>query len=285
VSARFLASAVNVSEGRDPVAVDMLADVCGDLLLDVHRDADHHRSVLTLAGPAVELLEGVRSLVRLAVRTLDLTGHAGAHPRFGVVDVVPFAPVGPPDLEPAIEARDRLAIWAGATLALPCFLYGPMPDGGARSLPEVRRGAFITLRPDTGPDRAHASGGAMAVGARGALVAYNLWVTGVTAAQARAVAARIRSRSLRALGLAVGRSAQVSCNLVDPGTVGPAEAYDLVAASLPQGAGIVRAELVGLVPSSVLARTPTDRYEELGLSAGDGLEARLEDPALRKRRS
>ena len=285
VSARVLASAVNVSEGRDASAVDLLADACGDLLLDVHRDAYHHRSVLTVAGPAAEVLDGVRSLVEVAVRTLDLTGHAGVHPRFGVVDVVPFTPVGSADLAPAIEARDRLAIWAGAALGVPCFLYGPMPDGGARSLPEVRRGAFVTLQPDTGPDRAHASGGAMAVGARGGLVAYNVWVTGMTPAETRAAAGRVRNESLRALGLVVGRFTQVSCNLVDPDTVGPAEAYDRVAASLPRTARITRAELVGLVPASVLARTPEDRWPELGLSAGDGLEARLNDPSLRRRRA
>jgi glutamate formiminotransferase len=198
---------------------------------------------------------------------------------------VPFTLVGSTELAVAIEARDRLAIWAGAVLGVPCFLYGPMPDGGSRSLPEVRRGAFTTLRPDTGPDRPHASGGAMAVGARGPLVAYNLWVTGVTAAETRAVAARVRSGSLRALGLVVGELTQVSCNLVDPDTLGPAEAYDEVATALPEGAHIVRAELVGLVPSSVLTRTAEDRWPELGLSAADALEARLADRAFRKLRS
>ena len=285
MSARNLTSAVNVSEGRDPGTVDILAAACGDLLLDVHLDADHHRSVLTLAGPGKELLRAVQSLVKAAVETLDLSGHEGVHPRFGVVDVVPFTPVGSPDLAPAIEARDRLAIWAGAALGVPCFLYGPMPDGGTRSLPDVRRGAFITLQPDTGPDRPHANGGAMAVGARGNLVAYNLWITGLTLALTRAVAARVRGGPIRALGLEVGGFTQVSCNLVEPDIVGPAEAYDRVAAALPPTASIERAELVGLVPGSVLTRTPETRLKELGLSAGDSLEARLEDPALRKRRS
>lgn len=285
MSARVLASAVNVSEGRDAPTVDRIAAACGDLLLDVHRDADHNRSVLTLAGAPAELLDAVRSLVEVAVGTLDLTGHAGVHPRFGVVDVVPFTPVGTSDLSAAIEARDRLAIWAGAVLEVPCFLYGPMPDGGSRSLPEVRRGAFITLQPDTGPDQAHASGGAMAVGARGPLVAYNVWFTGMTPAETRAIAAKVRSDSLRALGLVVGEFTQVSCNLVDPDTVGPAEAYDKVAAALPEAAHIVRAELVGLMPSSVLTRTPEDRWPELGLSAADALEARLGDQTLKKLRS
>jgi glutamate formiminotransferase len=285
VSARVLASAVNVSEGRDARTVDLLAAECDELLLDVHRDAEHNRSVLTVAGPASELLDVVRALVELVGRTLDLSAHAGVHPRFGVVDVVPFTPVGSRDLAAAIEARDRLAIWAGAALAVPCFLYGPMPDGGSRSLPDVRRGAFVTVAPDTGPDRPHERAGAMAVGARGPLVAYNVWVSGITPAETRTVAAEVRGERLRALGLVVGRFTQVSCNLIDPDTVGPAEAYDAVAASLPRAARVTRAELVGLVPSSVLARTPEDRWRELGLSARDSLEARLEDRTLRRLRS
>lgn len=284
MTARVLASAVNLSEGRDHAVLDRLAAACGDVLLDVHRDADHHRSVLTLGGPATAVLRGAERLVAQAVEALDLAGHTGAHPRFGVVDVVPFTPVGSSDLAPAIEARDRLAIWAGATLKIPCFLYGPMPDGGSRSLPEVRRGAFAGLIPDTGPDRPHPRAGAIAVGARGPLVAYNLWVEGVSLADARAVAARIRGPALRALGLELGAGLQVSCNLIDPGRLGPAEAYDLVTASLPRAGRIARAELVGLVPEAVLARVPITRWTELGLSADDGLEARLEDASLRKRR-
>jgi glutamate formiminotransferase len=285
VSAPFLASAVNLSEGKNVAAIDQLSAAAGELLLDVHRDADHHRSLFTLAGPPGDLLVAVRSLTELAVRTLDLTSHVGVHPRFGVVDVVPFTPIGTDDLAGAVEARDRLAIWAGATLGVPCFLYGPMPDGGTRSLPEVRRGAFVTLQPDTGPDHPERRTGAMAIGARLALVAYNVWVSGMTPAEARATARSVRGESLRALGLVVGQFTQVSCNLIEPEIIGPAEAYDRIAAALPSRAHITRAELVGLIPSSVLARTPTTRWDELGLSADDGLEARLDDQSLRKRRS
>jgi len=285
VSAHVLASAVNVSEGKNLATIDQLSAAAGELLLDVHRDADHHRSVLTLAGPSGQLLAAVRSLVELTVRSLDLTSHVGVHPRFGVVDVVPFSPVGSEDLTAAVEARDRLAVWAGATLKVPCFLYGPMPDGGSRSLPEVRRGAFVTLQPDTGPVHLDRKTGAMAVGARRPLVAYNVWISGITPADARATARRVRGKSLRALGLVVGEFTQVSCNLIEPEIVGPAEAYDRIAAALPSRAQIVRAELVGLVPSSVLARTTASRWGELGLSAEDSLEVRLDDPALRKRRS
>jgi len=285
VTTPTLASAVNISEGRDTAVIDLIAEACGDLLLDVHRDEDHHRSVLTLAGEMNELLRSLHALIRTAVRSLDLSRHAGVHPRFGVVDVVPFTPVGHNDLTPAIEARDRLAIWAGAALEVPCFLYGPMPDSGSRSLPEVRKGAFGTMLPDTGPDHPHPSAGAIAVGARGPLVAYNLWVSGLTLAETRVVARRVRNRRVRALGLATGRATQVSCNLIEPNAFGPADAYDLVAATLSEGAFIERAELVGLVPTAVLDHTSEERYEQLGLSAADSLEARLDDRSLRKRRS
>ncbi len=280
-----LASALNVSEGRDTAVLERLADACGEVLLDVHRDADHHRSVLTLGGAGRGVVAAVRATVALAVDLLDLSVHDGAHPRFGVVDVVPFSPVDSGDLLDAVEARDTIAIWAGATLGIPCFLYGPMPDGGERSLPEVRRGAFVTLLPDTGPDRAHPRAGAMAVGARGPLVAYNLWVSGVSGTELRAVATRVRSRAIRTLGFSLASGAQISCNLVQPELVGPAEAYERVAAALPLGGRISRAELVGLVPQSVLDRVPSGRLAQLGLEGAVSLQARLADRSLRTRRS
>ncbi len=280
-----LACALNVSEGRDAAVLERLADACGEVLLDVHRDADHHRSVLSLGGAGREVVAAVRAMVELAVEVLDLTVHGGAHPRFGVVDVVPFSPVDSGDLLDAVEARDTVAIWAGATLDIPCFLYGPMPDGGERSLPEVRRGAFVTLLPDTGPDRAHPRAGAMAVGARGPLVAYNLWVSGVSGPELRAVAARVRNRSIRTLGFSLASGAQISCNLVQPEAVGPVEAYERVAAALPSGGRISRAELVGLVPQSVLDRIPSGRLAQLGLEGAVSLQARLADRSLRTRRS
>lgn len=279
-----LVSAINVSEGRDQRTLEALAGVCAEVLLDVHSDPDHHRSVFTLGGPGSAVLLAVRALVGLAVQVLDLSVHQGAHPRFGVVDVVPFAPVDSDDLTDAIEARDTVAIWAGATLGVPCFLYGPMPDGGNRSLPAVRRGAFDTLRPDTGPDQPHPSAGAIALGARRPLVAYNLWVDGLSGSELRAVASRVRNRALRTLPLALPSGTQVSCNLVEPELVGPAEAYDRVVAALPKRGRIRRAEVVGLVPRAVLARIDASRFEALGLREDLCLEARLNDPSLRKRR-
>jgi glutamate formiminotransferase / 5-formyltetrahydrofolate cyclo-ligase len=270
----LLECVVNLSEGRDTGVLGRLADACAGSLIDRHRDADHHRSVFTLAGPAAAVEASARDLARLAVALIDLAGHTGAHPRFGAIDVVPFVPLGP-DLDPAVAARDRFAEWAGPELGLPCFLYGPRPSG-ERTLPEVRRGAFTRFPPDTGPSTPHPTAGACAVGARRVLVAYNLWLDGADGALARRVASAVRGPHVRSLGLVLGAGVQVSCNLVDPAVVGPGALYDRVAAALSGSGGrIARAELVGLVPDAVLRAEPEERWPALGLSAGATIEARL----------
>jgi glutamate formiminotransferase / 5-formyltetrahydrofolate cyclo-ligase len=259
---------VNVSEGRDPAVLDALADAAGGALLDVHADAHHHRSVFTLAGADAVLEPAVRRLAAEAVGRLDLRRHQGAHPRIGVVDVVPFVPLEGSTIEAAVEARDRFAAWAAADLGVPCFLYGPEV-----ALPEVRGSAFRSGPPDTGPAEPHPTAGAMAVGARHVLVAYNLWLApGVPVAEARRIAAGLRQPAVRALGLDLGGRAQVSCNLLDAATVGPAAIYDAVACE----AAVERAELVGLAPAAVVDAVPAPRWAELDLEPGRTIEARLE---------
>lgn len=252
---------MNVSEGRSAEVLDAMAAAAGPDLLDVHADPDHHRAVLTLLGE-----DAPRAVARVAVDRIDLRGHAGAHPRIGAVDVVPFVPLGATPFAAAVAARDRFAAWAAADLAVPCFLYGP-----ERSLPEVRRSAFAGLLPDTGPSRPHPTAGAAAVGARTVLVAYNLWLAEPDLAAARRLARSLRGPAVRALGLAVGGDVQVSTNLVDPATVGPAEVFDRVAAEVT----VARAELVGLVPRSVLDAVPRRRWAALDLAEDRTIEARV----------
>jgi glutamate formiminotransferase len=252
---------VNLSEGRDLDLIGAIAEPAGADLLDLHHDADHHRSVLTLVG-----VEAPRALATRAVERLDLRHHDGVHPRFGVVDVVPFVALGSSTPDDAIAARDEFCRWSAETLRVPCFRYGP-----ERSLPDIRRHAFRDLAPDTGPDQPHPTAGAMAVGARPPLVAYNLWLDGSDLATARAVAARLRGPAVRALGLAVGARVQVSMNLVSPLEVGPADVYEQVRRQAP----IARAELVGLVPAAVLDRVASSEWARLDLSEDATIEARL----------
>jgi glutamate formiminotransferase len=273
----LLECVANVSEGRDPAVLAALAEACGKRLLDVHSDAYHNRSVFTLAGPPNELEAAVHDLARCAVRLLDLRLHDGVHPRFGVLDVVPWVALeGWPlrDASPgglwesaARGARDAFAAWVATELALPAFLYGP-----ERGLPEVRRGAWGQFAPDFGPPAPHYTAGSVAVGWRPLMVAYNLWMAeGVSREQAKAIARRLRSAEVRSLAFHVGASYQVSCNLLRPLERGPAEVWDEVARS----ADIARAEVVGLVPQALLDATPERRWLELGLCRDLTIEERL----------
>jgi len=252
---------VNVSEGRRTGLVTAIGEAAGDALLDTHVDPHHNRSVLTLVGESAP-----QAVARAAVARLDLRDHQGVHPRIGVVDVVPFVPLGDATLDDAVAARDRFAAWIGDELGVPAFLYGP-----ERTLPDVRRGAFAELEPDHGPAAPHPSAGAVAVGARPVLVAWNVYLATPDLAVARKVAQVVRGPHLRALGLPVGDRVQVSMNLISPDVVGPAEAWDLVSALVP----LAGAELVGLVPQSLLDRTPPDRWVQLDLSEDRTIEARL----------
>ena len=264
---------VNLSEGHDTSLLAEFASVCGDDLLDVHADPHHNRSVFTLVGE-----QAPRALTQLAVDRRDLRAHTGAHPRLGVVDVVPFVALDGDD-ESARATRDSFAHWAGEHLGLPCFLYGE-----ERSLPDVRRHAFTTLAPDTGPPLPHPSAGACAVGQRGVLVAYNLWLPGDDLTIAHEIARRVRSTFIRALGLQVGDRVQVSLNLIAPEEVGPGDAYDAVATlATALGSRVQGAELVGLLPERVLNAVDPTRWEELDLGPSRTIEARLANRGVRSR--
>lgn len=258
----MLECVVNISEGRDPDVIAALGEACGPGLLDVHTDGDHHRSVFTLLGEAAP-----RALATAAVDRLDLRVHAGVHPRIGVVDVVPFVPLDGADVAEAVAARDAFGAWAAEALGVPGFAYGP-----ERSLPDVRRGAFTDLAPTWGPAEPHPTAGAIAVGARPLLVAYNLWLAEPDLALARRLARDVRSPAVRALGLQVGDDVQVSFNLIEPGVSGPADVWDAIAAVTP----IARAELVGLVPASVLDATDPARWAQLDLAPDRTIEARAQ---------
>jgi glutamate formiminotransferase len=260
---------VNISEGQQAQVLAAVAAAAGPDLLDVHTDADHNRSVLTLVGEAAP-----RAVARAAVARIDLRDHHGVHPRLGVVDVVPFVPLAGATMADAVTARDRFLAWMASELGVPGFAYGPGaggPGDGERTLPEVRRGAFVALAPDAGPAQPHPSAGAVAVGAREVLVAWNVWLAEPDLATARRIAREIRGPHLRALGLPVDGGAQVSMNLVTPDVLGPDEAWDLVV----QRAPVARAELVGLLPSSALARIDPARWGQLDLDEDRTIEHRL----------
>ena len=257
----MLECVINISEGGNPSQLSELSAELGSDLLDLHSDRDHNRSVFTLAGE-----DPARILARSATAMFDIQEHHGVHPRVGIVDVVPFVALDGSTFEDAIAARDRFAQFAANELGIPCFLYGP-----ERTLPFIRKHAFIDLLPDLGPTKPHPRSGSICVGARPILIAYNVWLKDQTVETAKQIAKTIRTNERRTLGLQVGAHAQVSMNLIDYDVTGPMEAYEAVASLAP----VDHAELVGLVPARALARIPRDRWAQLDLSGEKTIEWRL----------
>ena len=211
-------------------------------------------------------VDAPRALARAAVSALTLNDHSGVHPRIGVVDVVPFVPLVDSTMHDARIARDEFAAWAASELHVPCFLYGR-----ERTLPDIRKTAWTSLVPDVGSDVPHSTAGAMCVGVREPLVAYNLWLEDVDLATTRRIAAAVRTANIRTLGLQVGTFTQVSVNLIQPMISGPNDVFSAVS----QHATVHHVELVGLLPASVLATIPRDRWEDLDLSVEQTIEWRL----------
>ena len=235
-------------------------------LLDVHSDSDHHRSVFTLAGIDGDdaLVESLVAGIARARDLVDLRGHQGVHPRVGAADVVPVVPLRAEDMERARSAALALGARVGEELGLPVFLYGEV--GRGRRPAFFRRGGPEALQarvdagelaPDFGPSRLDPSAGAVLVGARAPLVAFNIDLATDDVEVARAIAAVVRESGggfvgVQALGLAVAGRAQVSMNLLDTSQTALHEVVERVTEEARRrGVDVLRGELVGLMPASV----------------------------------
>jgi glutamate formiminotransferase len=259
---------INVSEGTHLEAIATFAQSVADDLLDVHSDPDHNRSVFTVVGTWAP-----RELATHVVDICNISDHQGVHPRLGVVDVVPFVSLDGSTHDDALRARNEFAEWVATRLKVPCFLYGP-----ERTLPFIRKHAWSGLTPDVGPSQPHPTAGAMCVGVRRPLVAYNLWLT-CPLDEAIRLATLVRSDTVRALGLQVGQFTQVSMNLIEPEITGPHHVYDQVA----QYTDIHHGELVGLIPARALAPIPRDQWERLDVSPQQTIEWQLSQRMQRLR--
>ncbi len=285
----MLEAVPNVSEGRDPAVVRTVGDAFATraTLLDVHSDADHHRSVFTLAGDDEAIVESLLAGIAAAVALVDLREHMGVHPRVGAADVVPLVPLVPGDMPRAIATARTLARRVGSELGLPVFHYGEL--AGGRRPAFFRRGGLDELRrrvdsgeltPDEGPRDIGLRSGAVLVGARRFLVAYNVELATDDVGVAREIATAIRESSggmpgVQAIGLVLPGSGrvQVSMNVID---VERAPLHEVVRRAHDEAAvrGVeVRAgELVGLVPASVV-RAAVDAGEDIpGVDASRILE-------------
>ena len=290
-----LESVPNFSEGQDRETIDALAAALGEhaRLLDVHSDVDHNRSVFTLVGSEDELAAALLEGVACAKERIDLRRHRGAHPRIGAADVVPIVPLEPEDMPRAQEAAKAIAARIGDELGLAVFLYGEL--GGGRGPAFFRHGGPDELQrkvdegeltPDYGPPRLDPSAGAVLVGARRPLIAFNVNLVSRDVRVARAIASAVREADggfpgVRALGLDLPTAGlvQVSMNVEDWEAAALHEIVGRIEREAERlGAEVAHAELVGLMPAGAAAAAAGSALRIEGFDASRVLELRLLAP-------
>lgn len=281
---RLVECVPNFSEGRDPGKIDAIAHAiqsAGAAVLDRTSDHDHHRSVITFAAAPKIAAEAAFQAVREAVRSIDLREHFGVHPRIGAADVVPFVPLRGVTLEDCARLAEETGRRIWEELGVPVYLYeaaAHRPE--CRNLADVRRGQHA---PDFGGPALHPSSGAVAVGARKFLIAFNvnLQTSDVTIARRVARAVRFSSGGLpyvKAVGvmLASRNLAQVSMNLTDFEQTPIYVAFEAVRLEAERhGVGIAGTEIIGLVPRKALEMAAAAGYRDENFTLEVVLENRL----------
>ena len=267
---RLVESVPNVSEGRRLDVVERLAmaitSVPGVHLLDRTSDASHNRSVFTLAGPAGPVCDALEQLVAAAVREIDMDEHRGEHPRIGAIDVIPFVPLADTTMDEAVELARAFGARIADRFDLPVYLYAQAARRGDRiKLADVRRGQYEGLKaeigrdgrePDLGPARMHSSAGAVAVGARPFLIAYNINLESEDVELAKRIARRVRESGgglpkVQGNGFFIEelRRAQVSMNVLDFRVTPLWRVWETVRAEAAEdGIELFESELIGLAP-------------------------------------
>lgn len=289
----------NFSEGRRPEVVqairDAIASVEGVTILDVSSDDSHNRSVITFVAPLEKAVDAAFAGIREASERIDLSTHKGEHPRIGATDVVPFVPLEGSTMEDCIALARELGARVGADLEIPVYLYERAATRPTRqNLADVRRGEFETLLkeigtnpdrdPDFGPRACHPSSGAVAIGARPFLVAYNIYLGGAENLPiARKIAKSVRESSggfkyVKGLGLEVDGQAQVSMNLVDTAQTPMHQVFDFVKTEAKsQGADVTWSEIVGLVPEKSLFDTAANHLQLTKFTTEQVLERKVRE--------
>lgn len=296
---RFVECIANVSEGRDEAAVREIvaaADgVPGAHVLGWEMDPDHNRSVVTLAGSPPVVGEAALALCEAAFSRIDLSAHDGVHPRVGAVDVLPFVPLAGSTMDDCVALARSVGKELGDRFEVPVFLYERAASRPERvDLAAIRAGGLDGLAgrmaggdpwlPDFGPAALHPRAGAVVVGAREVLVAYNVELATDDLSIARAIARAVRASDgglpgVKALGLATPSRGcvQVSMNLVDPGTTGIATVFERVRElAAERGVAVAGGELIGLVPRAIVDEAFGRTLARRGFDADRIIENRLE---------
>jgi glutamate formiminotransferase/glutamate formiminotransferase/formiminotetrahydrofolate cyclodeaminase len=265
----------NFSEGRRLETVRQLADTIASVetccVLNTHLDPDHNRSVITFVASPENVVEAALKGVSLAAKLIDMRTHKGVHPRLGATDVLPFVPVRGVTLDDCVKLAHEAGQRIAHELSIPVFFYEKAALTASRTnLEDVRRGALELLReqissvpdraPDVGPLLVHETAGAIALGARPFLIAFNVNLNTKDVSIARQIARAVRGRTgglpfVKALGfeLLTRGLVQVSMNLVNYGQTGLAEVFEAVKREAKKhGIEVVSTELVGLIPQDAL---------------------------------
>ncbi|MCU0854794.1 MAG: glutamate formimidoyltransferase [Rhodobacteraceae bacterium] len=294
---RIIECVPNFSEGRDPEKIEAIVRPFrgreGVKLLDTQRDEDHNRLVVTVVGEPEALKAAVLDAMSVAVARVDLRQHRGQHPRMGAVDVVPFIPVRHVTMAEAIALSREVAAAAAEQLKLPVFLYEESASAPhRRNLAEIRKGQFEGMpeklrlpewTPDFGPHEVHPSAGVTAVGARMALVAYNVNLGTANLEIANDIARKLRHlngglRYCKAIGVALTERGivQVSMNMTDFTRTALYRAFELVRIEARRwGVPVVGSEIVGLVPMAALIDTAAYYLQLENFTPEQVLESRI----------
>src|SRR4051812_30805656 len=290
----------NVSEGRRPEIIAAMAAairaVAGVRLLDHSSDASHNRSVFTLVGDADGVERAVLAIFERAIADIDLRTHRGEHPRLGAVDVVPFVPIEGVTMAECVALARKVGAAVAQRFQLPVYLYEDASSDPARkNLEDIRRGEFEGLAakmqtagwaPDFGPSAPHASAGATVVGARMALIAYNINLATSRLDVAKKIAAGIRHSSggfryVKAAGFKLDDRGivQVSMNLTNYEKTPIFRVFELVKREAERyGVAVLESEIVGLVPAAALHAAAEYYLQIEGFKPEQVLEHKLRQP-------
>jgi glutamate formiminotransferase len=293
----IIESIPNVSEGRRPEVVAAMADairaVPGVRLLDHSSDASHNRSVFTLVGTASGVEQAVLALVERAVADIDLRTHRGEHPRMGAVDVIPFVPIEGVSMAECVALANTVGAAIADRFGVPVYLYEEASNNPARrNLEDIRRGEFEGLAakmaisgwtPDFGPSAPHPSAGAVVVGARMPLIAFNINLATDRLDVAKKIAAAIRHSSggfryVKAAGFTLEARGivQVSMNLTNYEKTPIFRVFETVKREAARfGVAILESEIVGLIPSAALNAAAEHYLQIEGFKAEQVLENKL----------
>jgi glutamate formiminotransferase len=296
---RLMEAVPNLSEGRDMAVVEAAVEAvleAGAEVLDWSADPDHNRSVLTLLGTPETIEAAALALARVAADRIDLRRHRGVHPRVGALDVLPFVPLVNASMEEARALAHRVGRAIRDEIGVPVYFYGRASSPPGRGLAELRAGGFEALAagwpPGRQPDElppgwahagAHPTAGAVCVGARDVLLAWNVVVRGVDLPGARAVARTIRASNggfagVRALALRLERrdAVQISMNIEDLKATDPLEVYRAIETSIASlGGTLGETEIIGLLPDGALHRAAAERLRMGSIGGGKVLGARV----------